>query len=184
MRAKVWVGAPSRLHPPTQIQRQARRRQRTPLLGVPVASPHPGPIRTDVAVEDGSGVCAGSHTHPERGPRVGGMSAPEPPPAAPAEPLASPEPPGALRALLLATGGVGGSWPRCVLPFGVVALVTGAAATAITFSLRGPRLDPEQGVALAALGAGLGLLAAAFLCWHARRRRRAGRAGQREPGTS
>lgn len=147
-----------------------------------MASPHPGPIRTDVAVEDGSGVWAGSHTHPER-PRVGGMSAPEPPPAAPAEPLASPDPPGALRALLLATGGVGGSWPRCLLPFGVVALMTGAAATAITFSLRGPRLDLEQGVALAALGAGLGLLAAALLCWHARRRR-AGPAGQREPATS
>lgn len=115
------------------------------------------------------------------------MSAPEPPPAVPAEPLAPPavpEPPGALRALLLATGGVGGSWPRCVLPFGAVTLLAGAAATAITFSLRGPHLDLEQGVALTTLGAGLGLLAAAFLCWRARRQRRAGRAGRREPGTS
>lgn len=119
------------------------------------------------------------HTHPERD-----MSAPEPPPAAPAESPAPPEPPGALRALLLATGGAGGSWPRCVLPFGVVALLAGAAATAITFSLRGPRLDLAQGSALAVLGAGLGLLAAAFLCWRARRRRRrAARAGRRELGT-
>nr|CAI9708546.1 unnamed protein product [Rangifer tarandus platyrhynchus] len=108
------------------------------------------------------------------------MSAAEPPLAAEAL-----EPPGALRALLLATGGAGGSWPRCVLPFGAVALLAGAAATAITFSLRGPRLDLAQGSALAALGAGLGLLSAAFLCWRARRRRRqrAGRGGRREPGT-
>ncbi|CAK7304928.1 Transmembrane protein 100 [Vulpes lagopus] len=110
------------------------------------------------------------------------MSAPEPPPAAPVEPLAPPEPPGALRALLVATGGVGGSWPRCVLPFGAVTLLAGAAATAITFSLRGPHMDLEQGVALATLGAGLGLLAAALLCWGARRR--AGRAGRREPGAA
>lgn len=111
------------------------------------------------------------------------MSAPEPPPAAPASPpgpgLVHPEPPGVLRALLLATGGAGGSWPRCILPFGAVAVLAGAAATAITFSLRGPRLDLAQGSSLAALSAGLGLLTAAFLCWRARRRRRAGR---REPG--
>lgn len=52
---------------PTLIQRQARRRRRTPLPGVPVASPHAGPIRSDVAVEEGSGGCAGAHTHPESG---------------------------------------------------------------------------------------------------------------------
>jgi hypothetical protein len=87
-----------------------------------------------------------------------------------------PEPPGALRALLLATGGAGVSWPRCVLPFGALAVLAGAAAMAITFSLRGPRLDLAQGVSLATLGTGLGLLAAAFLCWRAQRRR-AGRRG-------
>lgn len=110
----------------------------------------------------------------ERCPRVG-MSGPEPQPA----PAEAPE---VLQALLLATGGADGSWPRCVLPFGAVALLAGAAATAITFSLRGPRLDLAQGSALAALGSGLGLLAAAFLCWRARRRQRAGRGGRREPG--
>lgn len=103
------------------------------------------------------------------------MSAPEVPPVAPAE---APGLPGALRALLLATGGAGGSWPRCVLPFGAVALLAGAAATAITFSLRGPRLDLAQGSALGALGAGLGLLLGALLCWGAPGRRR----GRREPG--
>lgn len=126
-----------------------------------------------------SGAAGSAYIHPECSLRIAGMSAAEPPPAAEAL-----EPPGALRALLLATGGAGVSWPRCVLPFGAVALLAGAAATAITFSLRGPRLDLAQGSALAALGAGLGLLAAAFLCWRARRRRRqrAGRGGRREPG--
>ena len=46
----------------------SRRRQRTPLPGVPVASPHPVPIRCDVAVEDGSGGCAGAHTHQRAAP--------------------------------------------------------------------------------------------------------------------
>ncbi|XP_042554080.1 transmembrane protein 100-like [Dipodomys spectabilis] len=100
------------------------------------------------------------------------MLPPEPRPAGPAEPPAPREPAAALRALLVATGGAGRSWPRCVLPFGALATLAGAAATAITFSLRGPRLDLAQGAALAALAAGLGLLAAAFLCWRARRRRR------------
>ncbi|VTJ75199.1 Hypothetical predicted protein [Marmota monax] len=103
---------------------------------------------------------------------VGDMSAPEPDPTPLG--LAHPEMPGALRALLLATGGAGVSWPRCVLPFGAVAVLAGAAATTITFSLRGPRLDLAQGASLAALGVGLGLLIATFLCWHARRRQRAG----------
>ncbi|EHA99242.1 hypothetical protein GW7_05017 [Heterocephalus glaber] len=113
---------------------------------------------------------------------VGGMSrpelsTPEPTPLG----LASPDSPGALRTLLLATGGAGHSWPRCILPFGAVALLAGAAATAITFSLRGPRLDLAQGASLAALGVGLGLLAASFLCWRAQRlSRRAGRGGPRE----
>lgn len=115
------------------------------------------------------------------------MSVPVPRPAEPATApapsppgLAPPEPLGALRALLLATGGAGGSWPRCVLPFGALAVLAGAAATAITFSLRGPLLDLAQGASLAALGGGLGLLTAAFLCW---RGRRAGRGGRRELGT-
>ncbi|MEJ1287481.1 tubulin epsilon and delta complex 2 [Cricetulus griseus] len=78
----------------------------------------------------------------------------------------------------------GGSWPRCVLPFGALAVLAGAAGTGITFSLCGPCLDLAQSMSLAALGAGLGLLTATFLCWRTRRRRR-GRAGfveQREPG--
>eukprot|EP00069_Balaena_mysticetus_P020164 bmy_02725T0 len=74
------------------------------------------------------------------------MSAAERPPPAPAE---APEPHGALRSLLLATGVAGGSWPRCILPFGAVVLLAGAAATAITFSLRGPRLDLAHGSARA-----------------------------------
>ncbi|XFF91264.1 hypothetical protein AB1E18_017483 [Capra hircus] len=161
---------------PASLLKHCRRHRRPPGPGGPAgvtASPA-NPLRGGGA----SGAAGSTHTHPERSPRVAGMSAAEPPPAAEAL-----EPPRALRALLLATGGAGGSWPRCVLPFGAVALLAGAAATAITFSLRGPRLDLAQGSALAALGAGLGLLAAAFLCWRARRRRqRAGRGGRREPG--
>lgn len=98
--------------------------------------------------------------------------------------LASPEPPGALHALFLATGGPGGrgSWSRCVLPFGALAVLAGADGTGITFSLCGPCLDLTQSVSLAALGLGLGLLTATFLCWRARQRRRAGHVEQREPG--
>lgn len=180
---RAGKGAPPGLPPPTQIPLQTGGGGSGELLSSsPVASVHPGPIRSGVAGEDLSGVCTSAYTHPERGPCVSGMTAPESRAAAPA---ALPDPPGALRALLLATGDAGGSWPRCVLPFGAVALLAGGAATAITFSLRGPRLDLAQGVSLAALGAGLGLLAAAFLCWRARRRRRwgAGRGVRREPGT-
>lgn len=118
---------------------------------------------------------------PEHGHLFGNMRAPEflPEPTVPG--LASPDSPGALHALFLATGGAGGSWPRCVLPFGALAVLAGAAGTGITFSLCGPCLDLAQSMSLAALGGGLGLLTATFLCWRAQRRRRAGLVEQREP---
>lgn len=118
----------------------------------------------------------------EHGHLVGNMRSPESLPEPTLPGLASPEPPGALHALFLATGGAGGSWSRCVLPFGALAVLAGAAGTGITFSLCGPSLDLAQSVSLAALGVGLGLLTATFLCWRARRQRRAGLVEQREPG--
>lgn len=96
--------------------------------------------------------------------------------------LAFPEAPGALHTLLLATGGAGSSWPRCVLPFGALAVLAGAAGMGITFSLCGPCLDLAQTMSLAAFGAGLGLLTATFLCWRARRRRQAGLVERRDAG--
>lgn len=121
---------------------------------------------------------------PDHGHLVGNMRTPEPL-AAPALPdLVSPETPGALHTLFLATGGAGGSWAPCILPFGALAVLAGAAGTGITFSLCGPSLDLAQSMSLAALGAGLGLLTATFLCWRTRRRRRrrAGLVERREPG--
>lgn len=118
----------------------------------------------------------------EHGHLVGNMRSPESLPEPTLPGLASPEPPGALRALFLATGGAGSSWSRCVLPFGALVVLAGAAGTGITFSLCGPCLDLAQSMSLAALGVGLGLLTATFLCWRARRQRRAGLVEQREPG--
>lgn len=151
------------------------------------ASPRLEPIGCDFAGVD---VSRGFSGHPPRPELSGsGMSTPgsqaeeatsDPVPSPPG-PI-PPEPLGTLRTLLLATGGAGSSWPCCVLPFGALATLAGAAATAITFSLRGPLLDLAQSASLAALGGGLGLLIAACLCWHTRRwrRRREGGGGRRE----
>ena len=118
---------------------------------------------------------------PKHGHLVGNMRSPESLPEPTLPGLASPEPPGALHALFLATGGAGGSWSRCGLPFGALAGLAGASGTGITFSLCGPCLDLAQSMSLAALGVGLGLLTATFLCWRARRSKRAGFVEQREP---
>ncbi|XP_044533218.1 transmembrane protein 100-like [Gracilinanus agilis] len=106
-----------------------------------------------------------------------------PPAPTPATPAPALGPAGPLHTLALATGGAGSSWHRCIFPFGAVSTLVGAAATGITFSLRGPRLDLAQGVSVAALGSGLGLLTAAFLCWRARRGRRRQRERDEEPRT-
>lgn len=111
---------------------------------------------------------------------VGNMRTPESLPEPTQPGLESPEPLGAVHALFLATGGAGSSWSRCILPFGALAVLAGAAGTGITFSLCGPCLDLPQSMSLAALSVGLGLLTATFLCWRARRRR-AGLVEQREP---
>nr|XP_008122313.1 PREDICTED: transmembrane protein 100-like [Anolis carolinensis] len=90
---------------------------------------------------------------------------PPSPPAAPTESAAT------LHKLALATGGTEKSWYRCVFPFGIVSLVIGVAATCITFSINGPRMDIAKVVSVAALLFGLALLAAALLCWRDKRRR-------------
>ncbi|XP_006893950.1 PREDICTED: uncharacterized protein C16orf59 homolog [Elephantulus edwardii] len=120
------------------------------------------PIRSDMAGGEGRWGCAGTHSHPATplcSPCSVSMSVLDPAPA-PRGPTFHE----ALGELLLATGGAGGSWPSCLLPFGVLALVAGASSTAITFSLGGPRLDLAQGASLATLGTGLGLLVVALLC--------------------
>lgn len=138
------------------------------LPGILVSSPRQGLIVSDVAEQ---GVTCGGHpyhrhprSHPDHGHLVGNMRTSEPLPEPTLPDLASTESPGALHTLFLATGGAGGSWPRCVLPFGALAVLAGAAGTGITFSLCGLCLDLVQSMSLAAFGAGLGLLSATFLC--------------------
>lgn len=118
---------------------------------------------------------------PDHGHLVGNMRTSEPLPKPTLPDLASIESPGALHTLFLATGGAGGSWPRCVQPFGALAVLGGAAGTGITF-LCGPCLNLVQSMSLAALGAGLGLLYATFLCWRTRQRRAGLAEQQRETG--
>lgn len=155
------------------------------LPGILVSSPRQGLIVSDVAEQ---GVTCGGHPyhrhphfHPDHGHLVGNMRTSEPLPEPTLPDLASTESPGALHTLFLATGGAGGSWPRCVLPFGALAVLAGAAGTGITFSLCGPCLDLVQSMSLAAFGAGLGLLSATFLCWRTRQRRAGLVEQQREP---
>ncbi|NXI22022.1 TM100 protein, partial [Sterrhoptilus dennistouni] len=85
-----------------------------------------------------------------------------------------------LNKLALATGGTEKSWHRCIFPFGIVSLVIGVAATCITFTINGPRMDIAKVVSVATLVFGLALLVAAFVCWRARRERR--RQRQERPG--
>lgn len=155
------------------------------LPGILVSSPRQGLIVSDVAEQ---GVTCGGHSyhrhphsHPDHGHLVGNMRTSEPLPEPTLPDLASTESPGALHTLFLATGGAGGSWPRCVLPFGALAVLAGAAGTGITFSLCGPCLDLVQSMSLAAFGAGLGLLSVTFLCWRTRQRRAGLVEQQREP---
>lgn len=155
------------------------------LPGILVSSPRQGLIVSDVAEQ---GVTCGGHpyhrhprSHPDHGHLVGNMRTSEPLPEPTLPDLASTESPGALHTLFLATGGAGGSWPRCVLPFGALAVLAGAAGTGITFSLCGLCLDLVQSMSLAAFGAGLGLLSATFLCWRTRQRRAGLVEQQREP---
>lgn len=123
------------------------------LPGILVSSPRQGLIVSDVAEQ---GVTCGGHPyhrhphfHPDHGHLVGNMRTSEPLPEPTLPDLASTESPGALHTLFLATGGAGGSWPRCVLPFGALAVLAGAAGTGITFSLCGPCLDLVQSMSLA-----------------------------------
>lgn len=155
------------------------------LPGILVSSPRQGLIVSDVAEQ---GVTCGGHpyhrhprSHPDHGHLVGNMRTSEPLPEPTLPDLASTESPGALHTLFLATSGAGGSWPRCVLPFGALAVLAGAAGTGITFSLCGLCLDLVQSMSLAAFGAGLGLLSATFLCWRTRQRRAGLVEQQREP---
>nr|XP_060641778.1 transmembrane protein 100-like [Anolis sagrei ordinatus] len=104
-----------------------------------------------------------------------------PPAAAPGSPPAT-ESTATLHKLALATGGTEKSWYRCVFPFGIVSLVIGVAATCITFSINGPRMDIAKVVSVAALLFGLALLAAALLCWRAKRRRQRQKQGEAPPG--
>ncbi|KAL8175189.1 UNVERIFIED_CONTAM: hypothetical protein K2H54_015857 [Gekko kuhli] len=87
-----------------------------------------------------------------------------------------------LHKLALATGGTEKSWYRCVFPFGVVSLVIGVAATCITFAINGPQLDIAKVVSVATLVFGVGLLAAALLCWRAKRRRQRQKQQQQQQG--
>lgn len=155
------------------------------LPGILVSSPRQGLIVSDVAEQ---GVTCGGHpyhrhprSHPDHGHLVGNMRTSEPLPEPTLPDLASTESPGALHTLFLATGGAGGSWPRCILPFGALAVLAGAAGTGITFSLCGLCLDLVQSMSLAAFGAGLGLLSATFLCWRTRQQRAGLVEQQREP---
>uniref|UniRef100_A0A672TPW0 Transmembrane protein 100 n=1 Tax=Strigops habroptila TaxID=2489341 RepID=A0A672TPW0_STRHB len=75
------------------------------------------------------------------------------------------------RSLALATGGTEKSWYRCIFPFGIVSVVIGVAATCITFTINGPQMDIAKVVSVATLIFGVGLLVAAYVCWHAKRER-------------
>lgn len=190
-REAVWVGPPAQGPPQSQKGRPApgpaaaAPPHSTPRLEATaktslapaalLASPTSPAIRSEVAGRVG---LQGTPTHHrERSPRVAGMSAAEPSARGP-----GPSSPRALRAAL-GHRRRGGSWPRCVLPFGAVALPQPAPPPRSLHLLFA--VTPGPGPRLGAGGARRRPRAPgrSLPGWRARRRRqRAGRGGRREPG--